>query len=234
MALKRAYGALKRKCARDFIGQVCLIYAPKAVHWQSSVCWNFTWRDQFITCRTYLYRASPVSGASRSTFKINLLLIQAFVKQHGNRSIETEFKRNSFCFTHSRSLNIQMMSSALSLFSSMCCRTNCALLDNNKTISAVYIIVDFGESNRLNGWSATRRDVTTLLDNHDFEDVEVEILDSKRFFQSSLFLIFSNHPAVIIYKFVREQLLIRIQDSIDSVWNFLSVFEVKRVESLKK
>ncbi|KAL8825080.1 MAG: hypothetical protein Q9191_004630 [Dirinaria sp. TL-2023a] len=106
--------------------------------------------------------------------------------------------------------------------------------DGNKSVPALHIIVDAGEANPFERWSAARRDVTALLDDHGFDEIEVEIQDPERFYQPSLFPIHPNHPAVSIYKSVREELLARIHDSIGSVWNSLCLLEVGRAANLKK
>ena len=124
------------------------------------------------------------------------------------------------------------LSFCVSVPNSLCCHTNYVPLDGDKKVPVVRILVNAGEGNPLEKWSAARRDITALLDDHGFDDLDVEIQDLNRFYQPSLFPIHPSHPAVTIYKSVREDLLVRISNSIGSVWNFLSLFEVGRSANL--
>ena len=120
------------------------------------------------------------------------------------------------------------------LLSSLRCHTNPTHTGGDKKIPVLHISVDAGEGNPLERWSATRRDITALLDDRNFSDLEVEIQDEKRFYQPSLFPIHPGHAAVALYKSVREELLGRLHDSIGSTWKLLSLFEVGRLANVKK
>lgn len=71
-------------------------------------------------------------------------------------------------------------------------------------LPTVQILVDAGEGNPLERWSAARRDVTAILDERELVGIEIEIQDPDRYYQPSLFPIPPNHPAVAVYKAVRE------------------------------
>lgn len=73
-----------------------------------------------------------------------------------------------------------------------------------------------------------------VLDDHELSGVEVEIYDPDRYYQPSLFPILPSHPAVAVYKAVREDLLVQIHNTIGSAWQALSLFDVGRTANTKK
>lgn len=98
----------------------------------------------------------------------------------------------------------------------------------------VKVLVDAGDNDPLERWSAARRDIMAVLDDLELSGVEVEIQDPDRCYRPSLFPILPKHPAVAVYKAVREDLLAQIHNTIGSAWQALSLFHVGRTANVKK
>ena len=102
------------------------------------------------------------------------------------------------------------------------------ILDGAKPVPALRILVEAGPGNHLASWSAARRDITNILDEFDFQGVEVEIQDPNRVYQPSIFATPPAHPAVNVFKTLRAQLLRAIIDTIGLKWGSLSLYLVGR------
>ena len=98
----------------------------------------------------------------------------------------------------------------------------------------LHIDVDAGQEHNLERWSAARRDISTILENNGYLNLEVEIEDPHRSYQPSFYAIHPANAAVRVYRAARNELLTRIFDSIGSAWELLSVFEVGRTANVKK
>lgn len=111
---------------------------------------------------------------------------------------------------------------------------DCACEGGDLGKPAVQILVDAGDNDPLERWSAARRDIMAVLDDLELSGVEIEIQDPDRYYQPSLFPILPKHPAVAVYKAVREDLLAQIHNTIGSAWQALSLFNVGRTANVKK
>ncbi|KAL8690290.1 MAG: hypothetical protein Q9218_004226 [Villophora microphyllina] len=101
-------------------------------------------------------------------------------------------------------------------------------------VPVLHISVDTMEENHLDRWSAARRDITAILDDHGFGNVEVEIQDPNRFYQPSIFPIHPNDPAVALFHTARMEMMRHILDRIGASWQMFSLFQVGRDAGSKK
>ena len=75
-------------------------------------------------------------------------------------------------------------------------------------------------------WLAARKDVELQLQERGFEDLAVEMIGWKRFYQPSLFPIFSKDPLVTIYESKHDAILEIVEASLGQSWTSVSFFKV--------
>ena len=104
--------------------------------------------------------------------------------------------------------------------------------DGDKVMPTLCIDVNAGGTNPMERWSAARRDLTAILDERNFSNVEVEIQDPERFYRRSLFPIDPNHPAVARYESVRDTIRTTIKQRLGLSWQLISLFLVGRTSDV--
>ncbi|KAL8797137.1 MAG: hypothetical protein Q9195_000604 [Heterodermia aff. obscurata] len=104
----------------------------------------------------------------------------------------------------------------------------------DKVVPTLQIEVDAAQEDSLEKWPAAQQRISRILKKNGYSDLEVEIQDWRRLYQPSFFAIRPAHAAVRVYKAARKEMLAQIFDTIGSVWEMLSLFEVGRTANVKK
>lgn len=102
-------------------------------------------------------------------------------------------------------------------------------------IPVLQVLVETNEaSDSTTRWCTARREITALLDDHGFQELEVDIYDPKRYYQSSIFPIHPSHPAVVLFTSVQDELIKLVCTRIKSAWNLFSLFQVGLADNAER
>ena len=98
----------------------------------------------------------------------------------------------------------------------------------DKPRMTLVIHVDVQDNMLTTSWSAARRDIKDLLDEHGLTEIEVEIVDPQRFYQPSLFATSPVGPNAELYRRARDDLLAVVRERLGEQWTSMSMYQVGR------
>ncbi|MCJ1347409.1 hypothetical protein MMC31_005634 [Peltigera leucophlebia] len=98
----------------------------------------------------------------------------------------------------------------------------------NVQVPTLIIDVDVGDDVSTAGWLPASQFLLNLLSKCGYPGVCVEIRDSRRYFQPSLFPLSPEDPAVHSYEAVRKDLIEIIRKRLQNTWSMMSIFKIGR------